>query len=276
MGRRPLLVGVITGLFSGLTGVGGGAILVSLLVSVMGMTQRTAQGSTPAIIIPVALLGAAVYAIQGISGQFPFDTSLALTIIPALAFPSMAGVIIGATWMSALPAAQLRRAFGVFLFLIAFLVLTRDILPVGAAVGGPVTVPFIFWILLGFVAGVFAGFLGIGGAIVMVPFMSLGAGIPQHMAQGVTLAVVTVTTVVGAIAQYRLGNTNLQAVRVVAPVATVVVIFASLAAGRIEGGWLTRLFGLAMVYFGYQFTFIKRPPSTPQATTNPSAGFYSI
>lgn len=274
---KTVLVGATTGLFSGLTGVGGGAMVVSLMVSVLGMSQHLAQGTTPAVILPVAFFGAITYVLQGISGQFEFDTGLALSIIPALAFPSMFGVLIGTNWMSALPAGQLRRSFGVFLFFVAFAMLTRDVLPIGTPPGEPIAIPFVFWILLGFVAGIMAGFLGIGGALVMVPFMTLGAGLPQHMSQGVILAVVAITTAVGAIAQYQRGNVAMPVVRVMWPVAVVTVVLASLVAGRLDPFWLEKLFGLAMAYFGYQFTFVKRPEAKASAApTDPSAGVYSI
>lgn len=275
--RRAIAVGLLTGVFSGLTGVGGGAILVSLLVSVVGLSQHMAQGTSPAIILPTALFGAVSYAAQGLSGRFEFDLNLAGSIIPALAFPSLAGVVVGSTWMSGLPAAQLRRAFGVFLFLVAFSMLTRDLLPIGTPPGETVAVPFIFWILLGFVSGVFSGFLGIGGALVMLPFMTLGAGLPQHMSQGITLAVVAITTVAGVITQRRLGNVSTAAVKTMAPASLLAVVAASVLAGVLDAFWLTKIFGGAMAYFGYQFAFVTTRPNLPEPpSADPKAGFYHI
>jgi uncharacterized protein len=260
--------------FSGLTGVGGGAILVSLLVSWLDLNQHRAQGTTPVAILPVALAGAATYLIQGFLGVFRFDGWLALTLIPALALPSIAGVVIGGTWMAALPASQLRRAFGVFLFFVAFSMLTRGILPIGTPNGASLEVPFIFWVLLGFVSGVFSGFLGIGGAMVMIPFMTLGAGIPQHMTQGVSLAVVAVTTMAGALTQLRLQNVEMNAIPAMLPGSLIAVLIASLLAGRLDSFWLTKIFGVVMLYFGYQFTF--RPIIRRLRTPSPDAGYYSI
>lgn len=275
--RRVLAAGLLTGVFSGLTGVGGGAILVSLLVSAAGLSQHMAQGTSPAIILPTALFGAISYAVQGMAGRFEFDVSLAGSIIPALAFPSLAGVVVGSTWMAGLPAAQLRRAFGVFLFFVAVSMLVRDLLPIGTPAGHPVAVPFIFWLLLGFVAGVFSGFLGIGGALVMVPFMTLGAGLPQHMSQGITLAVVAVTTVAGALTQRRLGNVSVAVVKTMAPASLLAVALASIVAGFLDAFWLAKIFGLAMLYFGYQFTFISVEPNTAEPPgADPQAGFYNI
>ncbi|MSQ24437.1 MAG: sulfite exporter TauE/SafE family protein [Chloroflexi bacterium] len=273
-------VGIVGGIFSGLTGVGGSAILVSLMVAWLGMSQHRAQGTTPAVILPTALVGAASYAVQGLNGQFRFDAGLALSLIPAIALPSIAGVAIGATWMSVLPAAQLRRAFGVFLFFVALSMLTRGILPIGTASGQSLAIPFIFWILLGFVAGVLSGFLGIGGAMVIIPFMTLGAGIPQHMTQGVSLAIIAITAIAGAYTQYRLGHVEGSAVVPMGISSVVAVVAASLVAGQIDSFWLTKIFGLALLFFSYQFTFgstIPKPPvASSRAPVDFSPGSYQI
>ena len=44
------------------------------------------------------------------------------------------------------------------------------------------------YILLGLVAGVLSGLIGIGGGTIIVPALVLFFGISQHMAQGTTLA----------------------------------------------------------------------------------------
>lgn len=270
-------LGVVTGGFGGLTGVGGGAILVSLMAAWLGVNQRQAQGTAPVVMLPIALLGATLYMVQGIGGQFPFNAPLALSLIPAIALPSIAGVLIGATWMSVLPTSQLRRAFGVFLFFVAFAMLTRGLVPIGTPDGASVPVPYIFWIMLGFLAGVIAGFLGLGGGMLVIPFMTLGAGIPQHMAQGISLAVVAITALAGAYAHYKLGHVDAWCVRHMAPGAVFAVIGASLLAGQLDSFWLTKIFGLTMVYFSYQFTFVPEERThSPSPEPDPSVGFYQI
>ncbi len=44
------------------------------------------------------------------------------------------------------------------------------------------------YILLGLVAGIFGGLIGIGGAIIIIPCLVLLFGMSQHTAQGTTLA----------------------------------------------------------------------------------------
>ena len=46
----------------------------------------------------------------------------------------------------------------------------------------------VFLLLLGLLAGVFSGLIGIGGGLIIVPVLVLLFGLSQHMAQGTTLA----------------------------------------------------------------------------------------
>lgn len=47
-----IVVGLIGGTLSGLTGLGGGFIMVPLLVYLFGMTQHAAQGTSLAVLLP--------------------------------------------------------------------------------------------------------------------------------------------------------------------------------------------------------------------------------
>lgn len=46
----------------------------------------------------------------------------------------------------------------------------------------------LLYVVLGLVAGVFSGLIGIGGGLIIVPVLVLLFGMSQHMAQGTTLA----------------------------------------------------------------------------------------
>lgn len=105
-----MLIGAADGLFSGLTGIGGGAVLVPLLVNALRIPQHRAHGTSLAIIVAVAFAGLPVYAAEG-----AVDWILAAQ----LAVGSMIGVVVGARLMLRVRALILRRAFGIFLALIA-------------------------------------------------------------------------------------------------------------------------------------------------------------
>jgi uncharacterized membrane protein YfcA len=60
--------------------------------------------------------------------------------------------------------------------------------------------------LLGIVVGIFSGLFGVGGGIIMVPFLVVAAGYPQQMAQGISLAAMIPTALSGAYQYYKGGN----------------------------------------------------------------------
>jgi len=47
-----ILLGLVTGILSGLIDIGGGTIIVPALVLLFGMSQHLAQGTTLALLVP--------------------------------------------------------------------------------------------------------------------------------------------------------------------------------------------------------------------------------
>jgi uncharacterized membrane protein YfcA len=64
----------------------------------------------------------------------------------------------------------------------------------------------LFDLALGSAVGLIAGFMGVGGGILAVPAFMLLLGMPQHRAQGTSLAVILLTAPVGALEHARHGN----------------------------------------------------------------------
>jgi uncharacterized membrane protein YfcA len=60
-------------------------------------------------------------------------------------------------------------------------------------------------VAFGVVTGVAAGILGVGGGILMVPFLTLVAGMPQHAAEATSLLVVLPTAIVASVVLQRRG-----------------------------------------------------------------------
>jgi uncharacterized membrane protein YfcA len=89
---RPVValpaIGLATGFFSALFGVGGGVIVVPLLILVLGYSTRWATGTSLAAIGLTALFGMTAY---GVLGEVSWsDAAL-------VGFPAVAGVLLG-TW----------------------------------------------------------------------------------------------------------------------------------------------------------------------------------
>lgn len=56
--------------------------------------------------------------------------------------------------------------------------------------------------------GILLGFVGAGGAGVMITMLSVGFGIPMHVALGTSLAAMAFTSLSGSISHFREGNVN--------------------------------------------------------------------
>ncbi len=66
-------------------------------------------------------------------------------------------------------------------------------------------------LLCGLLAGVLGGFFGVGGGIVIVPFLTLAMGFTQHKAQGTSLvALLAPVGLLGLINYYKAGNADLK------------------------------------------------------------------
>lgn len=106
-----LLIGLGAGVLSGLFGIGGGVVIVPALIFLARMQPQTATGtSLAALLLPVGALGAWEYYKTG-------NLNLGASMLIALGLFLGAG--FGARFSLTLSALALRRAFAVFLALIA-------------------------------------------------------------------------------------------------------------------------------------------------------------
>lgn len=107
--NKLLGTGFFIGIMSGLLGVGGGVFMVPIMVTYFGITQHIAHATSLAVVIPTALVSAVIY---GFHGQT--DVVLSFQII----IGSIIGASIGARLMKKIPAAHLKRLFGLMLALV--------------------------------------------------------------------------------------------------------------------------------------------------------------
>ena len=106
-----VLLGLLTGIFSGMFGLGGGLIVVPALVLIFGLSQHLAQGTTLAMMIPpIGLLAAWTYYSKGFVN---------LKIAGLLCLGFFFGGLLGAKFVVGLPDLVLRRIFGFALLLIS-------------------------------------------------------------------------------------------------------------------------------------------------------------
>lgn len=101
-----VLSGVAAGMCNGLFGGGGGAVLVPLLTRVCHLEQRKAFATSVAVMLPLCVLSAAIYLIQGelsLSGAMPYLLG------------GLVGGFLGGRWFCGINVLWLRRGFGLLL-----------------------------------------------------------------------------------------------------------------------------------------------------------------
>jgi uncharacterized protein len=113
---RLTLTGTVAGVFSGLFGVGGGAVIVPLLVLWLGVEVRTATATSLAAIVIIAGVAAAA---QALYGNVHVGDGLLVGI------PAVGGAIAGAWLQQRLPRRAVTLAFSALLVATAVSLATR-------------------------------------------------------------------------------------------------------------------------------------------------------
>lgn len=116
-----LLLGLAAGILSAMLGVGSGILLVPALALLFGLSQKSAQGTALAVMVPMALAGAMRYMANP-------NIEISLMRVVLLAIGAIAGAVIGSAIASHLSNAMLKRIFAIFLLVVA----VKMLLPVRA------------------------------------------------------------------------------------------------------------------------------------------------
>ena len=99
-------IGLVTGLLSGLLGVGGGVVMVPLMGMFLGIEQHLAQGISMVVIIPTSVVG-----IWQLHKKKLVDYHSA----GLFAAGSIAGAVLSANFVQYIAGADLKKIFGVFI-----------------------------------------------------------------------------------------------------------------------------------------------------------------
>lgn len=207
--RIDAAIGGVAGLASGLLGVGGGFLMVPLQVMWAHTDQRRASGTSLAAILPIAVVGAAVYYFG--RGVPQVDLPVAFFMV----LGSAGGAYAGARAAPRISERVLKFVVAILLFVVGGNELYDAVL--GGAVAlqslvasnlGPAQ--YLLIAICGLVIGILSGLTGVGGGVFMVPAMVLGFGIAQRIAQGTSLVAILPTAAVGALTHHGQGNVDIR------------------------------------------------------------------
>lgn len=212
------------------------------LVLALKLDQHTAQGtSLLTLAMPVVALAAYNYYLEG---------NMVVGVGVALACGIASGGLIGSRIALGISPRTMRRAFSVFLIVAAVYMIVKSLVAVQGAVdpSAQLVPELTTWTYVacygtGLFAGITGGLFGIGGGIIIVPFMLLALGFSQHLAQGTSLLALSLPVAAfGAYNYHRKGNVH--------PKKSLTI-----AAGLVAGGYLGSSFALGLAPVTMQQAF---------------------
>lgn len=187
---RLIAIGLITGGFSALFGVGGGVVIVPLLILLLAYDPARATATSLAAIVITASFAAGAHAALG---NVRWGEALLIGI------PAMVGVTVGVAAKQRVSSKALTIAFAIFLAAVAArIAIGGDVSALDDPGGGQ----FLLIGLLGVAAGVVAGLFGVGGGTVFVPALVL-VGLGQLEAEATSLAAIVPVSLLGTWRQSR-------------------------------------------------------------------------
>lgn len=245
-----LLTGVVASIFGSIVGLGGGIIIVPVLL-LLGpqltgapIPEATAVGTSLAVLIVTALASSRTYAKQR---KVDFRSAWLLFIT------SGPGAMAGSALTSQFHGPAFQLSFGVFMLLMALLLILRDRIKPSAR-QWPVTVrmtdgagiehvygyslPLLLGI--GLLVGIVSGLFGIGGGSLFVPVMVLLFAFPPHVATATSMFVIFLSSISGSVVHGAMGEIDWLLVAALAPGAWL---------GGKAGAWIaSRMSGKAILW----------------------------
>jgi uncharacterized membrane protein YfcA len=186
-----ILAGLAGGLLLGLIGVGMALVTVPFLTFMLPSLGFSAEVS-PVIALASSMVIAAIGSISSLRVHHQkgaINWELIRLMLPA----SLFGVVLGSLLVTRLPALWLQCIFATFLLYVAFSMLKPSTKT--AQLHSPPSEPMLRWFPA--LVGATGSFIGAGGGVLMVPFLSRFMAMPKAVASSV--AVGFPVTVFGAI-----------------------------------------------------------------------------
>jgi len=244
LGKHPwwhaLLLGVAAGSGGALIGVGGGIIMVPIL-TIWGMKQKKAQGTSLAVILAIAPVAVAVY-------YFLNKQNIDFHFAIPLAIGGVIGSQVGSRLALKFRNRILAKFFGFFLILIAIRMIFFKT-PDAAEIEGVTNfIGYLETCGFGVLAGLAAGFFGVGGGVVFVPTGVLLGGLTQVVAQGASFTAMIPTALVSAFNYHRQKEIEWDLVKWMVPGAWFGAIFGSYGANVVPGPQLKVIFAIFLIF----------------------------
>ena len=127
---RILLDGAVVGFVTGLVGAGGGFLVVPALAILGGMPMPMAVGTSLLVVMMKSTAGFLGYAVKFGNGTFvswnpAIHINWLVTIV--IAIGAVAGALVGSSFVGRVHPDRLRKAFGWFVLVMAFFIISQEL-----------------------------------------------------------------------------------------------------------------------------------------------------
>jgi uncharacterized membrane protein YfcA len=194
-----VLVGVATGVLSGMFGIGG-AVVSTPAIRALGATALQAIGSTLPSILPSSIAG---------SLRYRRENMIRPRIVVLTSSLGVPASIVGSRLSDAVPGNG--HALMILTALLVAYTGYRTAFPTVRTLersGKPLSDEWWRLAVIGLAAGMLSGLLGIGGGILMVPAFSAWVGLPLKETIATSLACVGIFAIPGTLTHWYLGHIN--------------------------------------------------------------------
>lgn len=262
-------VGLLAGTIGSLVGLGGGIIIVPLLLF-LGSSTDIMAALTPQVAVGVSTV---IMIFTGMASTLSYMKHKIVDYKAGLIFfaGSAPGGIIGAYVNKFLNVHAFSLYFGIFMVLMAIVLLVKDRLrPVVFKPGTGKIIKtyknkngqeFIYGyrpltaILITFVVGISSGLFGIGGGSLMVPVMMLLFFFPPHMAVATSMFMVFLSSVTNSITHISLGNVNWPYVFALIPGAYIGAKLGAFVNTRLNSKALETMLKIVLIIIGLRLVY---------------------
>lgn len=229
-----LIVGFSAGILSGTFGIGGGILTTPAIRLLLGYPAQIAVGTPLLLSILPAMV--AVY-------NYNRNKLISWDVVPAISIFGLLGVIVGAGLTAIIDA----RFILLITAAVILAVSTQFLRPRKSGYAERLPSSRFGPYSIGTIAGLYSGFLGLGGGIVLVPMLNLWLKKDIKTSFGTSLALVVIFSIPGSLVHYLLGHVDLLLALVVSAGAVPGAYIGSYLVTRIDKEKLRFSFGLLLV-----------------------------
>ena len=205
-----ILIGLVVGTLIGLTGLGGGVLLLPILIFGLRVPAIIAVGSDALFNFITKIPSSSVHLKKG---------TVRRKVVVALGVGSVPGSILGVHFLQHLRVVYgagvndfIKAAVGILLILVSTLLLLQRRIEEGVANRPPNTKSFLGMVVIGLGAGFLVGMTSVGSGSIVMMLLLLFYSYPPKIMVGTDIVHAVLLTGVTSLLHFRLGNVDLSLV----------------------------------------------------------------